>query len=311
MNILIVGGLGYVGGRFADYLLRQYPNYSIHLTTRKKVYPDWAKSRFEFHQLDLMETASINQCLSSLNPEIVFHLGALQQADCTKNEYLAHKINVEGTKHLIEDCQRHGVKKYIYLSTFQVYGHFRGIITEETPVSPQSVYARTKFEAEQIVRESSLKSLVIRLSNAYGYPMDNGVPPSVWTLVFNAFAKSAIEHQKIMVGSNQYRDFITLEDACRAIEHLTFKADTQWGEGLMNVGGNECLSVQQVAERVAKVYEQSHPGKKVAIEIPKTEEKFQPFQYNISRLMATGFALHGFRKEEIEKTFQLLLAHYG
>lgn len=309
-KILVVGGLGYVGGRFAHYLASQdYAELAIS-TTRDK-HPDWAE-QFEMGKLDLGSEASIRECLTQIQPDIVIHLGAMQQAQCQADPVAASKINEAGMDSLLYVAHDMGVKRCIYLSSFQVYGDFVGDITERTPTRPKSVYAETKLRGEDVVRHFRNKGLdvrTIRLSNAYGYPMDNQVADSVWTLAVNAFCRKVVRDRSLTVKSNQFRDFVTMFDAVRGIEHVMNLPEDQSGDGLFNLGGENCLSIREIAERVVRIYAELAPETEVAVEGPTEDldKVFEPFNYNISRIKESGFALQGDMDQAIRMTLQFCL----
>ena len=314
MTILIIGGLGYVGGRLANYLRSQ--NYQqIYLSTIRDSYPPWAEA-FDIHHIDLTDPVSIDLCLRKCKPDMVIHLGALQQADCQANPDLAAKINERGTENLVRLCVDHGVGRFIYFSTFQIYGDFVGTITEETSPKPKSVYAKSKYSGEVIVRKyksSDFHTLILRLSNAYGYPADDQVAESVWTLAANAFCRRAIEQGGLLIKSNQFRDFIAMQDVLEAVTHFVQMPTDTWSNGVFNLGGENCLSIMQLAERIARIYPSITAKSDLQIEGP-TEDRdveFEAFTYSIDKLKSSGFELSGAMDEELKKTLEFCQAKMG
>lgn len=313
MRILIVGGLGYVGGRLANYLFGHH-GFKISLTTTRPSFPAWSK-KFDVYPMDIADETSTAECVAQVKPDVVIHLGALQQADCQEDRERALTINEQGTQNLVRCSKENHVKRFIYFSTFQVYGNFTGEITEKTPPEPRSVYAETKLLGEEIIRKNDspdFKVLILRLSNAYGYPCDAQIAKSVWTLAFNAFCRKAIEEGRLTIKSNQYRNFITMGDVTRAIEYFLTGGIHQWQDGLFNLGGEDCWNIQQVARNVAQVYREFY-HKELKVEGPThdLDKVFSPFIFNIDKLKKIGFVVLGDMDWEIRQTLEFCVRNKG
>lgn len=301
-----------MGGRLANYLYGHH-GFKVSLTTTRSSSPSWSR-KFDVHPMNILEQKSVTNCLNRVKPVVVIHLGALQQADCHEDRERALRINQKGTENLVRSSRENGVKRFIYFSTFQVYGDFIGEITEQTPPKPKSVYAETKLLGEESVRKyqsSDFNGLVLRLSNAYGYPCDARVAPSVWTLAFNAFCRKAIEDGKLTIKSNQFRNFIPMSDVVRAVEFFLTNGIHQWQDGLFNLGGDDCLDIRQAAENVARIYEEMDPSKHLEIKGPTADldKVFTPFRYNIEKLKQTGFIGLGDMDWEIRRTLEFCSQH--
>ena len=310
MSILVTGGLGYIGGRLAAFL-REQTDENIYLTTTRggKQFPAWTK-KFVVLPMNLADTDSIYRCVQQTKPGTIIHLGAMNQTQCQEDSKLAMDVNVEGTRRLLGAAVEHGTKRFVYFSTFQVYGKLSGDIKEETPTLASHPYPHSKRDAEDVVndykRSHDLQTLVLRLSNAYGYPMDRNV--NVWGLVFNAFCRQIMENGSLVVKANSYRDFIAMQDVVRAVHHFLSVVPAQrWTDGLFNLGGGCCISIVEVAQRVAAVYSKKYGKEPVPVAPPATGQDFQdrPFHYNIDKLKRTGFRWTGDMEEEIAKTLVL------
>lgn len=314
MNILITGGLGYIGGRVATYLKEKEPGTKIFLTTRNKnrKSPAWTK-KFTVLQMDLLDEHSIANCFKDKKIDIVVHLAALNEIDSMEYPELALDVNTRGTYKLLDAACREGIKKFIYFSTFHVYGETsRSIITEETTTRPFHPYAITHRAAEDFVNYfkhyHGMKALIFRLSNGYGYPMGKEV--NRWTLVFNDLCKQAVTTGKIILKSSgkQYRDFISLNDVVRAVYHFVFLEPDKWGDGLYNLGGGRTMSILEVAQKISDVYRSKYKKKMIEIKAKPDDSSSmiqKPVKYSIEKLLGTGFTLKGDILFEIEKTMEL------
>jgi len=306
-----VGGLGYIGGRLASFLLKN-AKAEIYLTTRRENgnIPKWVED-FHVFNMNILDDTSVERCLRLARPDTVIHLAAVDQSRCLDYPQEAHDVNVKGTERLLAKAYQEGVERFVYFSTFHVYGRLPRETTEQSPLRPAHPYAESKLKAEELIREfhhdKKMQTIIFRLSNSYGYPMDNQVGAHVWTLVFNAFCKQAIEEGKITIRSNQYRNFITLDDVARAVHHFLFTMPSQWKDGIFNLGGEKCLQVQEAAQEISRVYEKHYNRGAVKIEAPSKDqdEEYQPFHYNIEKLRRTDFRLCDNTEKEILGTLRL------
>ena len=310
-NILITGGLGYLGGRVADYLQRSAPSTTITLGTRrpKERIPTWAKP-YRLVPLDLLKPNSIPTTLVGI--DTLIHLAAVNENEALETPEKAWQVNTLGTQLLLEQAAKKGIKRVIYFSTFHVYGPISGeILTEETATRPVHPYASTHRAAEDIVayfaHYKKVNTLILRLSNGVGCPMDEKIDR--WSLIFNDLCRQAVTTQSLVLKSSgeQHRNFITLSDVGRAIHHFLMNIPDKWGDGLYNLGGERSMSILDAAKKVAEVFERK-TGKQ--IQNIKTENKIgkaplNPLQFSIKKLKQTGFRPEGNIDREIEQTIAL------
>ena len=314
MNILITGGLGYIGGRIANYLKEKAPDSHIFLATRERNrrLPSWA-DKFAVLQMNLLDEDSIANCLENRDIDVIIHLAALNEIDSIKNPELALEVNTKGTYKLLNIANRKKINRFVYFSTFHVYGETSGsVITEETPTSPFHPYAITHRAAEDLVsffnHYHKMKTLIFRLSNGYGYPMDADI--NRWTLVFNDLCRQAVTSGRIVLKSSgkQHRDFISLHDVARAVYHFLFAVPDKWGDGLYNLGGNCSMSILDVAEKISDVYRKKY--KKEMLEIKTGQDDSgsitpEPVKYSVEKIAGTGLTLKGNMISEIERTMRV------
>jgi UDP-glucose 4-epimerase len=314
MNILITGGLGYIGGRVASYLKEKIPDSRIFLTTRdkNKTLPSWTE-KFAALPMNLLDEDSIANCLRNKGIDVIIHLAALNEIDSMKDPELAFEINTRGTYKLLSIANENKIYRFIYFSTFHVYGEAPdSVITEETPARPFHPYAITHRAAEDFVtmfnHYHKMKTLIFRLSNGYGYPMDMNIDR--WTLVFNDLCRQAVASASIVLKSSgkQQRDFISLHDVARAVYHFLFAVPDNWGDGLYNLGGKCSLSILDVAKIISDVYCAKY--NKNILEIKTRPDDggsiiSVPVKYSIEKIAKTGFTLNGDMISEIERTMRV------
>lgn len=312
MNILITGGLGYVGGRLAERLARQ-PGASVALTDLPPAggVPAWAE-KFLFLPADVLDKAGLAAAFAARKFDAVIHLAALNDAQCAADPERALDVNVKGAYNALQAAAAAGVPRFVYFSTFHVYGPGAGsTISEATPAGPAHPYGTTHRAAEDLVSYfrtyKALKTLTFRMSNSFGCPMDKDV--NAWTLVFNDLCRQLQTAGAITLKSagTQHRDFIPLSDAAEAVRYFLFDIPEKWGDGLYNLGSGTSMSILEAARRVEAVYERKYgkkPGQlKTGPAAPGAAPK--PVTYVIDKLKAAGFTPAGDMDGEIEKTLAL------
>jgi len=153
-----------------------------------------------------------------------------------------------------------------------------------------------------------MKTLIFRMSNGYGYPMDINIDR--WKLVFNDICHQVVTNGKILLNSSgkQYRDFISLHDVANAVYHFVFVIPDKWGDGMYNLGGDCTMSILDVAQKISDVYSTKY--KKDIKEIRTTSNNrgsivSKPVKYSIQKIMETDFCIQGNMTLEIERTMDL------
>ena len=308
MRFLLIGGIGYLGGRLSKYLKSH--GHHVRVTTRRPLseVPDWV-SADEVVQSDLRDSSALLPLLS--NADIVIHLAAPDEVAAAKNPFSAITAGVEVTWHVLESfAQKANHPIFIYLSTFHVYGkNATGEVHENMIPVPVHPYALGKYFGEGIVQlfrhRHSARALCVRLSNAFGAPEDIGIPR--WSLVFNDLCMQAVKEKRLTLKSAgaQQRNFITLHDTARAIEFLSLHCHKWPDDGIIDVGSTLHMSIKEAAEAVA-IRCEAVLGYKPSIVMPSTSESpGETFKFNVERLSAMGFTWINDTQEEIDKTLKL------
>lgn len=314
-NILITGGLGYLGGRIANYLASRHPPSKIFLTTsnKERSLPSWTKD-FSVVEMDVGNPASINKCMQYVQFDSIIHLAALNEIDSLSNPLRAYHINTIGTYHLANAAKMNGINRIIYFSTFHVYGPQKPgqVITEMTPTLGIHPYAATHRAAEDIISYfksyQGLETLVFRLSNGFGYPMDSHV--NRWTLVMNDLCRQAVTQGRMVLKTSgrQHRDFIALTDVARAVELFLFDRRDKWDDGIYNLGGDHSMSILEVAKRIADCYEKYFDKRVDLVVGTSNEENKDVIQFSIEKLKACDFIPTADMDKEILGTLEVCKA---
>ena len=149
-SVLITGGLGYLGGRIAKYLIEQ-SGLSILLGTRKRNFshPEWL-TEGRLLPFDLLTENDLAAACRGVR--YVVHLAALNHVDSEVDPEQALLLNSLGTLKLLRASEHEGVERFIYISTAHVYGSpLVGTITEQTSISRDRSLSYKKFgEGERL-----------------------------------------------------------------------------------------------------------------------------------------------------------------
>lgn len=172
MNILITGGTGFIGEFFVPQLLKK--KHSIRLLVR-----DIEKARklfgntCEFFVADINNKEALKGCCEDI--DIVYHMVAKvgNQLPSNKQMEIFRKVNVEGTKNIIDEAKKENVKKFIFVSSIAAMGIVHeNFITEKSTCSPYLPYQVSKYEAEQMLlrefEENKFPAIIIRPTKVYG-----------------------------------------------------------------------------------------------------------------------------------------------
>ena len=207
MNILVVGGAGYVGGGIVDKLSKDhevtvYDSLIYETSYRKKV---------NFILGDIRDSSKLNSILSDF--DVVVWLAALVgDGACAINPELTHEINTESVKNLVQNFD----KRIVFLSTCSVYGAQDGILTGSSDTNPLSEYASSKLKAEEHLKDSN--ALIFRLGTLFG--ISDEFSRVRLDLVVNILTAKALIDKKISVfGGDQWRPLLHVNDVSNAISH--------------------------------------------------------------------------------------------
>jgi len=244
-KILVTGGAGFIGGNFVQYMVNKYPNYDIYnldlLTYAGDLSKHQAiegKENYYFLKADITDRKTIFSLFENMKFDYAVHFAAESHVDRSiRNPGIFVQTNVVGTQVLLDAAKQNGIKKFIHISTDEVYGELdfnsTTFFTEATPIKPNSPYSASKASSDLLVRAYhetfKLPINIIRCSNNYGpfqYP-EKLIPLSILRLLNN---------QKVQIygdGKN-IRDWLYVSDHCSAIDLVLHKGVN--GE-VYNVGG--------------------------------------------------------------------------
>jgi UDP-glucose 4-epimerase len=260
-KILISGTTGYFGRICKSYFEEQ--GCQVYSATRH------SESDIYF---DLDRPEDIANTKINFPIDLFIHTAAAHEVTCQKEPFRAIAQNVIGTKAALDFCVKNGIKHFVYLSTFHVFGKPQGLITENTCPFPSNDYGLSHLQAEEYVqmytRENKINGLVLRPTNFFGVP-EQLKECKRWTLVPLAFCKDAIQKNSITLQSTgeQLRNFISITDICKVIETV-FNNNSSPSHTLLHVPGPETISIRSLAYLVQDVLKSEY-SKIIEVKIPK------------------------------------------
>ncbi len=240
-NVLVTGGAGYVGCVLIKKLLQEgyYVRVLDQLIFGKEPLSEFnGNPNFDLRVGVVEDKYMIEKCIKDI--DAVIHLSGLSNdPSCEIDAELTRKYNIEATKVLLAAAKKEGVKRFIYASSCSAYGFTNdNIVTEETPPTPLTAYAKSKVESENIILPEGNDNFVtvcLRKATIYGPS-----PRMRFDLVINTMTGMAVSEGRIVInGGNQWRPFLHVEDAAEAYLFM-LRADKKNINGqIFNVGSDQ------------------------------------------------------------------------
>jgi dTDP-glucose 4,6-dehydratase len=244
MKIVVTGGAGFIGSHFIKYLLKEHPGYKI-LNIDKLTYAGNLENLeeikdnpdYSFVEEDICNRKSVEKAIKGYDVIVNFAAESHVDRSIDKPEVFL-KTDVLGTFSLLEICRTKGIKKYIQISTDEVYGSADGgeTFTEGSPLNPSSPYSASKASADLLVlsycRTYKMSVNIVRSSNNYG---PNQYPEKFIPL----FITNALEDKKLPLygDGRNVRDWLFVTDNCAGIDTVMHKGTD--GEIYNIAGENE------------------------------------------------------------------------
>ncbi len=233
MNVLVVGGAGYIGGAVTDLLpdARVYDNLLYE--------HEYRKDR-DFVLGDIRDHAKLKEHLDWADA-VIWLAAIVGDGACASNPELTQEINSDSVKWLAENFNG----RIIFPSTCSVYGAQDGLLDESSPTNPLSVYASTKLEAESFLKDKN--AMIFRLGTVFG--VSDEFSRLRLDLVVNTMTAKAYTEGKLKVfGGEQWRPLIHVEDIAYSMVNALHTTQT----GMINLATKN-YKMSELAHEVATV----------------------------------------------------------
>ena len=285
MNILVVGGAGYVGGGIVDKL-KQTHNVTVYDSL---IYEESYRKDVNFVYGDIRDHDKLLRLLKA-NDAVIWLAALVGDGACSINPELTFEINSESVKFLANNFD----KKIIFLSTCSVYGAQEGLLDESSSINPLSEYASSKVQAEEYLTDSN--AIIFRLGTLFG--ISDEFSRIRLDLVVNILVTKALTEGKLTVfGGEQWRPLLHVVDVANAIAH-TIESDIT---GIFNLHYKN-FKIIDIAEAIVK--------KVPSATIETTPMKFQDarnYQVSSEKLyQESGFKASTNLSKGIEEVYDLI-----
>ncbi|EJV57863.1 dTDP-glucose 4,6-dehydratase [Bacillus wiedmannii] len=280
MKVLVTGGAGFIGSNFVRYMVKKYPEYNIvnldaltyagNLENLKDIEE---VSNYRFIKGDIADRQFINQLFKEEKFDYVLNFAAESHVDRSiTNPDIFIQTNIQGTQVLLDAAKNAEVKKYLQVSTDEVYGTLgeTGYFTEDTPLASNSPYSSSKAGADLLVRAYhetfGLPVNITRCSNNYGpFHFPEKLIP---LMIINALN----DKQLPVYGDGlNVRDWLHVEDHCQAIDLVLHKGKN--GE-VYNVGGNNERTNIEIVKTILKALDKPESLIKYVTDRPGHDRRY-------------------------------------
>lgn len=250
-NVLVTGGAGFIGSHLVDALLLKG-----HIVT---VLDDLSSGKqINLPQVcrlvigDIRDPACVDWCMQG--QDVVFHLAAFTSVPGSiEQPELCDGINILGSQTVLDSALTAGIKRFVFASTSAVYADYPDIPrSESSQPDPQSPYAKSKLEVEQILetslRQHGLSYTAMRFFNVYGprQEADSDYASVIPKFIASRKAKGTLT---IFGDGSQTRDFVYVADVVEALVTAMESREN----GIFNVGTAQAVSVLRLAEKLLEL----------------------------------------------------------
>jgi nucleoside-diphosphate-sugar epimerase len=240
MNIMVLGGCGYIGSVLVPKLLKAGHRVVV-------IDAQWFGNYLEPHPNLEVIKADIREDFPITCGTIIHLAGVVNDPAGELNPKLTWEINALGTTRLLERAYRAGVKKFIYASSGSVYGiSDKERVTEDLPLVPLSEYNKTKMVAERVVLSytDKMRVIIIRPATVCGFS-----PRMRLDVMVNSFVMQAVESGTIKFnGGEQYRPNIHIQDMT---DLYVWAVERPLYSGIILNAGFENMKIKDIAGLIA------------------------------------------------------------
>src|SRR4030042_499221 len=317
-KILVTGGCGFIGTNFIKYILTDPEvNEEIRvINLDKQTYAGKGKNiehlgldkdlRYKFIKGDICDKEFVKKVFNEEKPEIIFNFAAESHVDNSikdSNNFIMS--NVVGTVNLLDIAKENKIKKFIQISSDEVYGSSNEkSFYEEDKLNPSSPYSSSKAAADlqalAYFKTHNLPVVITRSANNYGpYQFPEKLLP--------LFITNLIERKKVsLMWSNEnpglnIRDWLNVEDNCRAIWFISQNGKD--GE-IYNIPGEKEKTNIEMTKKLLNYF---NYGEEMIEKIP--HRMAHDFRYSIvgQKLKDLGFE---YKHKDLDKEIEKLIEWY-
>ena len=281
MKLLVTGGAGFIGSNFIRFWLKKYPEdeitnldkltYAGHLSTTK----DFSDNKnYKFVKGDICDPEVVEEAIKGA--DTVVHFAAESHVDRSiAGPQIFIQTNVIGTQVLLDASVKHGIKKFHYLGTDEVFGSLplesKEKFNEKTPYDPRSPYSASKAACDHLVRAYfhtyGLPITITNCSNNFGPFQDpeKFIPRMITDLIEG-------EEVKIYGDGKYVRDWLYVDDHVKAIEAVLTKGKV--GETYLVGGMADDITNLEVAQKLIRMFGKDEDAIKFVKDRPGHDRRY-------------------------------------
>lgn len=274
MNILILGGLGFLGRNIANELSQTNNVFIVDCIDFKMK---------DYYKIKFSDIESVKKVVEENNINMVLHLISSIIPSSSAEAYLNEISEVYNpTLQLLDYCSEKGIKFVYFSSGGAVYGNQKEIFNEHTKCEPVSYYGLSKLNLENAVlffhNTKGLEYLIIRPSNPYGYGQNLFGKQGLIAVIFGKILKK--ETLQIWGDGSAIKDYIYIDDFVYYVTNL-INQNKAWNQ-IFNVGSGKGESVKDVLLALKKnhidlpkidfITEKSSDVKRMILDCSKLQE---------------------------------------
>jgi len=251
-KILILGLNSFSGSTFANYIQKKkYKVYGVYHKEKNKKYTLYDSQKIIIKKINNLEHKKLINFIKKIKPTIIVDFASICMVnESWKYKSYYNKVNYISKIKLTNFLKNYqSLKKYIYISTPEIFGSSKKISEESKNFNPSTPYAESKLKAEKLFLDLYKKFLfpiiVCRFSNFYG----PGQP------IYRLIPKTCImldQNKKFPLHGNGYtrRNFIYSDDFCRGI-YLSIKRG-KIGQNY-HFSGTELISIKEILKKICRI----------------------------------------------------------
>jgi UDP-glucose 4-epimerase len=261
MKILVTGGAGFIGKHLVrsllekGYLITIFDNFS---NSTKDSISHIVNIGAKVIEGDITRPNEISNAVKG--QDVVIHLAAkISVSESIINPAEIFQVNVNGTRNVLDACDKNQIKKLIVASSAAVYGEGPPNVklTEESETNPISPYGESKLKMEQDIAEFTSKHninyIILRFFNIFGVGQSKE-----YAGVISKFIEKIRQDRPLEIFGDgmQTRDFVAIEDVINSIHNAISHSKS----GTYNIASGKVVTIKELAEMILSI-----SGKKLEI----------------------------------------------
>jgi UDP-glucose 4-epimerase len=263
-NILVTGGAGYIGSHIVEELVKKNFLKIFIVDDLSTGHKRLINKKATFIKANINKTQLIKKIILKNKIDTIIHLAAKTiVTESEKKPKLYYKANVLGTSSLLDAAKNSLVKNFLFSSTAAVYGSKIRYVNEKSKTLPDSVYGKTKLQAEDLVKRNFKKNyIILRYFNVVGASPSKKIGLiNKYGQLFKNFAVEILKNKpKLSVYGKDYntkdgtciRDFIHVSDLADIHLKVLLKASKDNKSVVLNCGYGKGFSVLEVVNNFKK-----------------------------------------------------------